>query len=117
MIYFLLILSTLVFLLATIVFGANAFKRIKTNVVLGFAFMAGFIYSGICFAIQINGFLKCRGTLFAQCIQYPDVNQIPVTRIGFNLISTNLKLLLMNILALGLVFFLIYFLKKQSIKR
>jgi hypothetical protein len=118
MIYFLLVLSTLVFLLATVVFGMNAFKRLKTNLVLGLGFMAGAVYSGICFLIQINGFMKCGGfSVLEQCIQYPDVNQIPITRIGFNLISTNLKLLLMNILALGLVFFLIYFLKRQNIKK
>jgi hypothetical protein len=117
MIYFLLMLSTLVFLLAAIVFGTHMVHTIKKNLALGLGFLCGFIYSAFAFAIQINGIIVCgaQRSMYS-CVQYPDINQIPITRIGFNLISENLKLFMINILTFGFVFFLIYFFKRQKQK-
>lgn len=115
MINFLLFLSTLVFFLAAIVFGKNFIYYIKTNLALGLGFLCAFIYSAFSFAIQVNGLIMCgKRNMIQACVQYPDLNQIPIARIGFNLISNNVKLFLMNILTFGLVFFLIYFFKRQS---
>ncbi len=116
MVYILIILSLSVFFLAAIVFGIRTVTCIKKNIILGLGFLSGFIYSAFCFAIEINGIIACRSKgLIESCIQYPDINQIPIARIGFDLISINVRLFLMNVLTFGLVFFLIYFFKRQAV--
>jgi|JI9StandDraft_1071089.scaffolds.fasta_scaffold408538_2 hypothetical protein len=118
MIYILVILSILVFLLGSIVFGLNVFTHFKKEKILSIAFGCAFVYTAFLFSIQVNGLMHCvANNTIDQCIHYPQINEIPIIQIGFDLASENLKLFLVNLLTFGLVFFLAFFLKRQLTNR
>lgn len=90
----------------------------KKERILSLAFFCAFLYSAFLFAIQLNGFFSCfvSGAI-ESCVHYPQINEIPIIQIGFNFVSDNLKLFLINVLTASIVFFLSYFLKKQLANR
>lgn len=114
MIYILVALSISVFLLGSIVFGIKALTYMKKERTLSLAFFCTFIYSAFLFAIQLNGLFSCFiSNTIDSCVHYPEINEIPIIQIGFNFVSENLKIFLINILTAGIVLFLVYFLRKQ----
>lgn len=111
----LIILSILVFFLASLVFGTSAVSSFKKDVTLSLGFLTAFIYSAISFAIQVNGFVVCRAqNALERCIQYPEATQIPIVRVGFNLISSEMRSFLSIVLTFSIIFFLMYLFKQQS---
>lgn len=109
----LIILSILVFFLAALVFGTSTVSWWKKDISMSLGFLFAFAYSALSFAVQTNGFLSCKG-LLEKCIQYPQASQIPIVRVGLDLISTSMQSFLSILLTLSLIFFLVYVFKQQS---
>lgn len=84
----LIIFSLLVFLLGTIVFAKQFLKKFKHNKTISIAFFLSSLYFLLSFLAQLNGFVQCRNNLFIQnCAQIPLANDMPVIRVGFDLLS------------------------------